>query len=64
MVAGNGGSADLQPDIWVKGGNYAGHRVPEADLVESWGGQVLVVPYLRGASTISIIERSQRVGGP
>ena len=38
--------AELRPDVWVKGGDYAGRRIPEADLVESWGGQVVVVPYL------------------
>ncbi|MDQ2706995.1 MAG: D-glycero-beta-D-manno-heptose 1-phosphate adenylyltransferase [Actinomycetota bacterium] len=56
--------ADLKPDIWVKGGDYTGGRVPEADLVQSWGGQVVVVPYLRGSSTTSIIERlrNTRVG--
>jgi len=49
--------AELRPDVWVKGGDYAGRRIPEADLVESWGGQVVVVPYLDGYSTTSLIAR-------
>jgi rfaE bifunctional protein nucleotidyltransferase chain/domain len=47
----------LRPDMWVKGGDYAGRRVPESDLVERWGGQVVVVPYLAGRSTTALIEQ-------
>nr|WP_311319345.1 D-glycero-beta-D-manno-heptose 1-phosphate adenylyltransferase [Streptomyces sp. PanSC19] len=49
--------AELRPDVWVKGGDYAGRRVPEADLVESWGGSVVTVPYVDGHSTTSRIDR-------
>ncbi|MFJ5733960.1 D-glycero-beta-D-manno-heptose 1-phosphate adenylyltransferase [Streptomyces microflavus] len=48
--------AELRPDIWVKGGDYAGQRVAEAELVESWGGDVVVVPFLEGHSTTSRIH--------
>ncbi|MGI5438809.1 D-glycero-beta-D-manno-heptose 1-phosphate adenylyltransferase [Streptomyces shenzhenensis] len=55
--------AELRPDIWVKGGDYAGQRITEADLVESWGGEVVVVPYLDGHSTTSRIDQlSQQAG--
>lgn len=55
--------AQLRPDIWVKGGDYAGRRIPEADLVESWGGTVVTVPYLNGNSTTARIDRlTQRAG--
>ncbi|RPK37334.1 Bifunctional protein HldE [Streptomyces sp. ADI92-24] len=55
--------AELRPDVWVKGGDYAGQRVPEAGLVESWGGSVVTVPYLDGHSTTSRIDRlTGRVG--
>jgi D-beta-D-heptose 7-phosphate kinase/D-beta-D-heptose 1-phosphate adenosyltransferase len=49
--------SELRPDIWVKGGDYAGQRIPEADLVESWGGHVVVVPYLEGHSTTARLTR-------
>ncbi|MFJ5229596.1 PfkB family carbohydrate kinase [Kitasatospora sp. NPDC088391] len=52
--------AELRPDIWVKGGDYAGRRIPEADLVESWGGEVVIVPYLDGHSTSTRIDRLVR----
>jgi rfaE bifunctional protein nucleotidyltransferase chain/domain len=48
----------LRPDVWVKGGDYAGAPIPEAELVEGWGGRVALVPYLDGHSTTSILRRS------
>jgi rfaE bifunctional protein nucleotidyltransferase chain/domain len=41
----------LRPDIWVKGGDYAGMDVPETAVLDEWGGQVVTVPYLAGRST-------------
>ena len=56
--------AELRPDIWVKGGDYAGQRITEADLVESWGGEVVVVPYLDGHSTTNRIDQLTQQAGP
>ncbi|MGI5379982.1 D-glycero-beta-D-manno-heptose 1-phosphate adenylyltransferase [Streptomyces sp. CA-251387] len=50
--------AELRPHIWAKGGDYALTRLPEAALVESWGGQVVLFPYLDGRSTTGIAERA------
>lgn len=55
--------AELRPDVWVKGGDYGGQRITEADLIESWGGEVVVVPYLGGHSTTSRITRLTRQTG-
>ncbi len=41
----------LRPDIWVKGGDYDGRELPEAPLLETWGGVAVTVPYLSGRST-------------
>jgi D-beta-D-heptose 7-phosphate kinase/D-beta-D-heptose 1-phosphate adenosyltransferase len=41
----------LRPHIWVKGGDYAGVEVPEAALLDGWGGQVVTLSYLPGRST-------------
>ena len=41
----------LRPDIWVKGGDYDGRELPEAALLETWGGVTVTVPYLSGRST-------------
>jgi rfaE bifunctional protein nucleotidyltransferase chain/domain len=45
----------LRPDIWVKGGDYAGAELPEAALLRSWGGQSVVLPYLAGRSTTGLV---------
>jgi D-beta-D-heptose 7-phosphate kinase / D-beta-D-heptose 1-phosphate adenosyltransferase len=43
----------LRPDVWVKGGDY--DELPEAEVVRRWGGETVVVPYLDGRSTSSMI---------
>lgn len=50
----------LRPDIWVKGDDYAGAELPEAQVVRRWGGEVITVPYLAGRSTSSLVELSRR----
>ncbi|WP_305852976.1 PfkB family carbohydrate kinase [Georgenia sp. TF02-10] len=50
--------AHLRPDVWAKGGDYGGAPLPEADVVRDGGGRVVLLPYLGGRSTTSIIERS------
>jgi rfaE bifunctional protein nucleotidyltransferase chain/domain len=50
----------LRPDIWVKGGDYAIGDLAELGVVEESGGQVVLVPYLDGRSTTSLIERAVR----
>lgn len=46
----------IRPDVWVKGGDYAGARLPEADVLEEWGGRAVVLPYLDGRSTTSMVR--------
>jgi D-beta-D-heptose 7-phosphate kinase / D-beta-D-heptose 1-phosphate adenosyltransferase len=48
----------LRPDVWVKGGDYAGRPLPEAAVLERWGGRVVVVPTLGSHSTTRIIEEA------
>lgn len=48
----------LRPDVWAKGGDYGGTRLPEADVVEGHGGRVVLLPFLDGRSTTAILDRS------
>jgi rfaE bifunctional protein nucleotidyltransferase chain/domain/rfaE bifunctional protein kinase chain/domain len=48
----------LRPHVWVKGGDYAGRRLPEADALERWGGRIAVVPTLDGHSTTRLIQEA------
>ena len=50
--------ASLRPDVWAKGGDYAAATMPEAGLVESWGGRVVLLPYLQGRSTTRILSHT------
>ena len=46
---------DLRPDVWAKGGDYAGIRLPEEDVLARWGGEVVLLPYLDGHSTTQLV---------
>ncbi len=48
----------LRPDVWAKGGDYAGADVPEAAVLEEWGGQAVVLPYLKGRSTTELVRNA------
>ncbi|WP_345713921.1 adenylyltransferase/cytidyltransferase family protein, partial [Kineococcus glutinatus] len=54
--------AQLRPDVWAKGGDYGGAELPEAELVRSWGGRVVLLPYLDGRSTTRILQAQRAVG--
>ncbi|MFC8567026.1 D-glycero-beta-D-manno-heptose 1-phosphate adenylyltransferase [Streptomyces sp. NPDC057245] len=49
---------DLRPDVWVKGGDYAGADLPEAALLQEWGGQAVLLPYLDGHSSTALLARA------
>ncbi len=47
----------IRPDIYVKGGDYTPGVIPEAPLVRSMGGKVVVTPLVPGRSTTQMLER-------
>lgn len=50
----------LKPDIHTKGGDYAAEALPEAEIVRSYGGRVVILPEVPGRSTSGVIKR---IGG-
>jgi rfaE bifunctional protein nucleotidyltransferase chain/domain/rfaE bifunctional protein kinase chain/domain len=54
--------ARLQPDIWVKGEDYANHILPEADVVERNGGRVVLLPVVPGYSTTGLVHTARTNG--
>lgn len=52
----------LRLDVWTKGGDYTVADLPEAPLVGSWGGQAVVLPYLAGRSTTTLIQETNGHG--
>jgi rfaE bifunctional protein nucleotidyltransferase chain/domain len=53
----------LQPDVIVKGGDWAEENVVGRDAVKRWGGSVVIVPETPGASTTNIVEKIMSVYG-
>jgi rfaE bifunctional protein nucleotidyltransferase chain/domain len=49
--------AVLLPDILVKGGDWGPGQVVGREEVEAAGGRVVIVPYLKGHSSSSIIRQ-------
>jgi rfaE bifunctional protein nucleotidyltransferase chain/domain len=49
--------AALQPDVLVKGGDWALERIVGREIVEARGGVVRTIPLVPGVSTTSLIER-------
>ena len=47
----------LKPDIHVKGGDYKKEDLPETKIVESYGGEVIILNFVEGKSTTNIIEK-------
>jgi D-beta-D-heptose 7-phosphate kinase/D-beta-D-heptose 1-phosphate adenosyltransferase len=48
----------VKPDVLVKGGDYNSETIVGAKEVESWGGQVRIIPLVAGHSTTRLIEKS------
>ena len=47
----------LRPDCLVKGGDWREEEVVGGDAVRSWGGRVILIPVVEGASTTNIVEK-------
>jgi len=55
--------AAAQPDIYVKGGDYTLDTLnqDERRAVESAGGKIVLVPFVPGKSTTSLLEKISRL---
>jgi len=49
--------AKVRPDVYVKGGDYTLATLPEAKIVQSYGGRVELVSLVAGRSTTNVIEK-------
>ena len=48
---------ELRPALLVKGGDYDMSRLPESQLVLSWGGRAEAIPFVDGYSTTALVKR-------
>ena len=50
----------VRPAVYAKGGDYTRETLPEAKIVERYGGEVHFIGLVPGRSTTKIIERINR----
>jgi len=55
--------AEIEPDIYVKGGDYTLDTVNQEErrLVENAGGKIIILPIVPGKSTTSLVEKISRL---
>lgn len=49
----------IKPNVHVKGGDYKEEDLPEAQVVRSYGGDVVIMPLVDGKSTTNVINKIQ-----
>ena len=54
----------VQPAIYVKGGDYTLEDLPEAPVVQGYGGEVQILSLIAGRSTTNIISKICAAYGP
>lgn len=50
----------IRPDIYVKGGDYNIDTLEETQVVRSWGGKSMAIPFVAGYSTTDLVQRIRR----
>lgn len=48
---------EIKPDMLVKGGDYNSQSIVGAKEVESWGGSVKTIPFIKGYGTSKLVEK-------
>lgn len=54
--------ARIKPAVHVKGGDYRADELPEAELVRSYGGDVVIAAEVSGISTSELIAKIKGKG--
>lgn len=52
----------VKPDVYVKGADYTLATLPEAKIVQEYGGRVEFIPIVAGRSTTGVIEKIKTFG--
>ena len=48
---------EIKPDVLVKGADYKGKSIAGSDIVESSGGETVLINFIEGKSTSEIIKK-------
>ncbi|MCC7005616.1 MAG: D-glycero-beta-D-manno-heptose 1-phosphate adenylyltransferase [Ottowia sp.] len=49
----------IQPEFYVKGGDYVMEHLEETQCLKRWGGQARAIPFLHDRSTTSLLARAR-----
>ena len=49
--------SELRPDVLVKGGDYDMQKLAETQVVQSYGGRALALPFVSGYSTTALVAK-------
>lgn len=52
---------DCQPNLLIKGGDWPVDKIVGAKEVQSWGGQVISIPFIHQRSTTALLEKIRRL---
>jgi D-beta-D-heptose 7-phosphate kinase/D-beta-D-heptose 1-phosphate adenosyltransferase len=47
----------IQPDLYVKGGDYTADNLPEAPVVLGYGGKIEIMSFVQNRSTTNLISK-------
>ncbi len=51
---------ELEPAVYVKGGDYRVEDLPEAEVAREFGAEVRIIPFEPGYSTSALIEKMKK----
>ena len=51
----------IQPDAYVKGGDYTIDQLAGANIILRYGGKVIINPFMKGFSTSGLIEKIKKL---
>ena len=49
--------SEIRPNVYVKGADYTVDKIPEAKIVQCYGGKIELVKFVAGHSTTNIIQK-------
>ncbi|SFL18967.1 D-glycero-beta-D-manno-heptose 1-phosphate adenylyltransferase [Halanaerobium salsuginis] len=52
--------SELEPQLYVKGGDYRVEDLPEAETVYSYGGKIILITQVKGRSTTNLIKKIRK----
>lgn len=52
----------IRPDVYIKGGDYTIEQLAGHEIVEGYGGKIIIHPFLNGFSTTSTVNKIKEAG--